>query len=142
MIGGVLSKDNKILLKKEKNNKFSIPKAPKTNMSKHGLFQHLADIKLNPQLNFIYAIYRDTETSNHHIFYNGIVKGNAPDDFEFFGLDKIPFDDILLPAEKSMLERYAREFKHGTFGFYEGNEQAGIVREISSTPSKYEIKGL
>ena len=32
MIGGVLSKDNKILLKKEKNNKFSIPKAPKTNI--------------------------------------------------------------------------------------------------------------
>ena len=141
MIGGVLSKDNKILLKKEKNNKFSIPKAPKTNMSKHGLFQHLEDIKLNPQLNFIYAIYRDTETSNHHIFYNGIVKGNAPNDFEFFGLDKIPFGDILLPAEKSMLERYAREFKHGTFGFYEGNEQAGTVREISSIPSKYEIKG-
>jgi hypothetical protein len=110
-------------------------------MSKNGFFRHLEKLKLSPQLNFIYAIYRDSETSNHHIFYNGIVKGKAPADFEFFNLDKIPFDNILLPAEKSMLERYSREFKHGTFGFYEGNEQAGTVREISSVPSKYEIKG-
>ena len=62
--------------------------------------------------------------------------------FKFFKLEDIPLNNILLPAERSMLERYKREFKHGTFGFYEGTERAGTVREISQTENNYEIKGV
>jgi len=77
-----------------------------------------------------------------HNFYNGTVNGKAPDGFKFFKLDDIPLKEILLPAERSMLERYKREFKHGTFGFYEGSEKSGTVRKISPTENKYEIKGV
>ena len=141
-IGGVLSKDNKILLQEATHQKFIIPKAPTEDKSKNGLYGLLENLNLTPRLNFIYAIYRDTDTKNHTIFYNGTVEGAAPDGFKFFKLEDIPLNNILLPAERSMLERYKREFKHGTFGFYEGTERAGTVREISQTENNYEIKGV
>ena len=140
-IGGVFSKDSKILLQETNDQKYIIPRAPKENKSKIGLCRLLENLDLEPQLNFIYAIYRDTETKSHTIFYNGTVNGKAPDGFKFFKLDDIPLKEMLLPAERSMLERYKREFKHGTFGFYEGSEKSGTVRKISPTENKYEIKG-
>jgi len=140
-VGGVLLQNNQILLQENKYQKLIVPKAPTENKSKPGLYKLLENLNLKPDLHFIYAVYRDTETQNHTIFYNGTVTGAAPEGFRFFKLEEIPLDNVLLPAERSMLERYKQEFKHGTFGFYEGNETTGTVRKISNTQNKYEIKG-
>ena len=36
-------------------------------------------------------------------------------------------------AERAMLERYAVEFRHGSFGIYQGNEITGKVRRVTAS---------
>ncbi|MDA1237731.1 MAG: CoA transferase [Proteobacteria bacterium] len=140
-IGGVLSRGDEVLLSINSDNSLTVPSAPRSNMTKNGLSEALLGMGLRLHLNFVYAIYRDTETGVHSIFYKGQVEGEASRGLKYYKLDKIPLGRITLPAERSMLERYIEEFRHGSFGFYEGSEQEGIVRELSRSYKPYEIKG-
>ncbi len=131
-IGAIVQQDQKLLLAVGPDGLWSVPKAPKTATSLAGLRAMLRSAKLNPALDFLYAVYQDSETGAHGIFYHGTVTGKAPEGTAFFALEDIPLDKMTSPAERSMLARYIEEFRHGSFGIYQGDETRGTVQRVTA----------
>jgi len=53
-------------------------------------------------------------------------------------LEDIPLDRIQSGVQRSMLARYREEFRHGSFGIYQGDETAGMVHQVAARqPSKH-----
>ena len=131
-IGAIVQQDQELLLTVGPDGACSVPKAPKAANSLAGLRAMLHSAKLNPVLDFLYAVYQDSKTGAHGIFYHGTVKGKAPEGMAYFALEDIPLDKVASPAERSMLARYIEEFRHGSFSIYQGDETKGTVHRIAT----------
>lgn len=131
-IGAVLGRAQQVLLSVGANGQIAVPKSNAENQSLPALQSHLKKLGLKIQLDFLYAVYHDTVTDHHGIYYHGTAAGFDPAGHKFFDLDDIPFDKISNLAERSMLARYCEEFHHGRFGIYQGDEHSGIVYRVNT----------
>lgn len=130
-VGAVLQGDQGVLLRVTDDGAISVPKAPATDASHEGLSRALQVSGLNARTDFLYAVYQDQESGAHGIFYHGSVAGPPPDGMAYFAIDDLPLARVSNEAERSMLARYADEFRHGSFGIYEGTKTRGTVRRIA-----------
>lgn len=130
-VGAVLARGQQILLRQGKGGSISVPKLEAESQSLHELKRHLEKLGVRAELDFLYAVFNDTLTGRHAIFFHGTAVGYAPVDHKFFDLDAIPFDKCESHAERSMLERYCREFEHGSFGVYQGDDSSGVVQHVN-----------
>ncbi|MGB3148744.1 MAG: flavin reductase family protein, partial [Paracoccaceae bacterium] len=131
MVGAVLTDGGRILLAEAADGGLSVPKAPGTRPNLAGLRAHLQAMDLRPEVEFLYAVYEDRDTGLNGIYYHGQVAGPVPAGMVLLPLDGLPFDRVTNAAERSMLERYAQEFRHGAFGIYQGDETSGKVRRVT-----------
>ena len=131
VIGAVIVRDNELLLTVASNGAIAIPKAPGVTGSLASLKSMLLEAGLSVNLDLLYAVYQDSESGDHGIFYHGSATGNAPEGMAFVALDRVPLEYISNPAERSMLARYADESRHGNFGIYQGDETRGTVHRVS-----------
>ncbi|MCB2095037.1 MAG: CoA transferase [Rhodobacteraceae bacterium] len=130
-VGGVLTHAGRILLVEAADGTLSLPAAPGKVPGLAGLREMLVTRGLQPELEFLYAVYEDRETGIHRIYYHGQVNGPVPEGMVMIPLDILPWDRIAITAERSMLHRYQQEFRHGAFSIYQGDEISGKVRQIS-----------
>ncbi len=130
-IGAVMENDSRILLEKLPAGGLCIPRAPSDDPSLHGLVSRLEPLGLSPELDHLYAVYRNSETGKQSIVYHGLVSGQAPENMEYFELSQIPLQDIQSTAEQSMLARYQEEYRYGSFGIYHGDETTGMVHKVT-----------
>jgi (E)-2-((N-methylformamido)methylene)succinate hydrolase len=137
-IGAVMERDQKVLLKHNKDGTYGVPMAPEGRNSLDGLVAELKASGLTARLDYLYAVYRDSETAHHGIYYHGTVSGDPPNNMAYFALEDIPLDRIQSRVQRSMLARYREEFRHGSFGIYQGDETAGMVHQVAARqPSKH-----
>ena len=137
-IGAVMERDQKVLLKRHGDGTYGVPMAAEDRNSLDGLVAGLKASGLNARLDYLYAVYRDSETAHHGIYYHGTVSGDPPSDMAYFALEDIPLDRIQSRAQRSMLARYREEFRHGSFGIYQGDESTGMVHQVAARqPSKH-----
>jgi crotonobetainyl-CoA:carnitine CoA-transferase CaiB-like acyl-CoA transferase len=129
-IGAVLGRGRQILLGVGKDGHLTIPKSNSTTQNLSNLRKHFERLGLKTQLDFLYAVYHDTKTGQHGVYYQGTVVGLAPPGHKFFNLTDIPLDDVPNQAERSLLVRYREEHQHGRFGIYQGDERSGIVHPV------------
>ena len=132
-IGAVLTDDGQLLLCEGTDGTLSVPVAPGPAPNLEALRRDLTARGLRPEVEFLYAVYEDSETGMNGIFYHGQVSGPVPKGMVLIPLDKVPWERIVNAAERSMLERYAGEFRHGAFGIYQGNETTGTVRRVTGS---------
>jgi (E)-2-((N-methylformamido)methylene)succinate hydrolase len=132
-VGAVLAQGGKILLAEAANGALSVPVAPGKAPNLAGLRTWLGAQGLRCDVDFLYAVYEDRETGLNGIYYHGQVSGPIPEGMIMLALDTLPWDRVANAAERSMLERYAEEFRHGTFSVYQGDDIAGKVRRVSGT---------
>ncbi|SHI57552.1 Crotonobetainyl-CoA:carnitine CoA-transferase CaiB [Shimia gijangensis] len=130
-IGAVMERDQKILLQKLPDGDFCVPHTVEGNSSLDRLTDMLKTKGLTAQLDYLYAIYSESETGHHGIYYHGTVSGNAPENMAYFELSELPLENIPSTAERSMLSRYRDEYKHGSFGIYQGDEASGLVHKVA-----------
>ncbi|MGB7322315.1 MAG: CoA transferase [Albidovulum sp.] len=130
-IGAVLTDAGRLLLCEDANGALSVPSATGPVPSLEALRGDLTARGLTPDVEFLYAVYEDRETGQNGIFYHGQVTGTVPDGMVLIPLDAVPWAQVANAAERSMLERYADEFRHGAFGIYQGNETTGKVRRVT-----------
>jgi crotonobetainyl-CoA:carnitine CoA-transferase CaiB-like acyl-CoA transferase/flavin reductase (DIM6/NTAB) family NADH-FMN oxidoreductase RutF len=130
-IGAVLTQGQRILLKQADDGSLTVPVSPGPVPSLDALRDSLQALDMKADVDFLYAVYEDRASGTHGIFYHGVVSGNAPKGMIFVALNDLPLDRIRNEAERSMLQRYAKEFQHGAFGIYQGNETTGKVRQIT-----------
>lgn len=130
-ISAVMECERRILLEKLKGDAYRVPKAPIGDNSLDGLVAALEALGLCPRLDYLYAVYRDSETGHHGIVYHGTVAGDPPETMAYFVLDNLPLDQVHSTAERSMLARYREEFRHGSFGIYQGDEASGLVHRVA-----------
>jgi crotonobetainyl-CoA:carnitine CoA-transferase CaiB-like acyl-CoA transferase len=130
-IGAVLTDHGAILLAKETDGTLSVPAVAGKNPSLDALRRYLIKNGLQPDVDFIYAVYEDRDTGATGIFYHGQVSGSVPKNMCLLPLDALPWDRIANAAERSMLQRYCDEYRHGAFGIYQGNELRGKVRRVT-----------
>lgn len=136
-IGALLVRGRQLLMKLEPDGKLGLPKAPGKRPGLPALNGELEQLGMRPKLDFLYAIYRDSVTGHHGIFYHGTVAGLTPPGYRFIGLIDIPLAKVANPAERSMLSRFIDEFQHGNFGIYQGDETRGLVQRVTDrAPSK------
>lgn len=131
-IGAIAVQDGAVLLERRADGSIRVPSAPKDAASHEGLIAHLKAQGLDPHLGSLYAVYRDSESGRHAIYYHGTVSGTAPQGMSFFALSDIPISTVSADAERSMLSRYVREHRHGSFGIYHGDEATGVVHRVAA----------
>ena len=137
-IGALLVRGRQVLLTVNSSGHVSVPKSTAARQSLQALRSHLEKLGVKAQLDFLYAVYQDSATGHHGIYYHGTAVGFAPPGHRFFDLDEIPLNEVQSAAERSMLTRYCEEFRHGSFGIYQGDETTGIVQRVASPePSKH-----
>ncbi len=132
-IGAVLARGNQILLCVNRDEMVSVPKCKSSDQSLPALKSYLAKLGISADMGFLYAVYHDTGTGHHGIYYHGTAIGRAPAGHKFFELENIPLDKVASAPERSMLARYRDEFRHGQFGIYQGDELSGLVHPITAT---------
>ena len=136
-LGGVLSRDGDVLLKLAEDGSCTVPLAPAEDPRLAALTTKLASLGLAANISVLYGVYQDSETGVHGIFYHGSVSGKAPRGYDYFKVSNLPLDRVADAAERSMLARYAEEYRHGTFGIYQGDQSVGTVHRTSGQdPSK------
>ncbi|QOF75064.1 flavin reductase family protein (plasmid) [Aminobacter sp. SR38] len=129
--GAILRFRDSILFKTEADGSLSVPSAPPGSRSHAAMIKHFTSLGIEPQAQALYAVYDDTQAGYLSIFYHGTATGGTTPDHLLIPIQGIPFDRIGNVAERSMLERYAAEARHGGFGIYQGTETAGTVHQIA-----------
>jgi flavin reductase (DIM6/NTAB) family NADH-FMN oxidoreductase RutF len=135
-VGAVLQNKTSLLLCVGPDGAVSVPKAPHEDATHEGLCQMLETAGMKVETDFLYAVFRDRETGAHGIFYHGSVSGPPAPGMAYVAQDEVPLDRVSNAAERSMLARYLEEFRHGSFGIYQGSETAGTVRRLAAREPK------
>ena len=131
-IGALIAGEGTLLLAKAANGGLEVPKAPGGTPDVDVLTTRFRQAGLTIDLDFLYAVYRDSATGRHGIFYHGTATGTPPQGHRFYPIDGLPLTRIRNAAERSMLTRYAAEHREGAFGIYQGDENRGTVHRIAS----------
>lgn len=131
-VGAVLASDGAVLLAALPEGGFGLPLAPRADPRGEALVAALGRQGLCVRLGALYAVFEDREAGGHGIYYHGTVAGAPGPGLRLFPLAGLPFDALANTAERHMLQRYAREFRHGGFGMYQGNETDGTVLRLEA----------
>lgn len=139
-VGAILEFEGQILLLNDsmagslclpKGNRLGRADAPRT------LHAHLNSLKLNAEIGFVFAIFENHESDLLSVYYRGLLK-EKPDtntDVQLYPLMQLPLYMIKDHAERTMLERYARERAEARFGIYVGDFERGEVHALHSLSS-------
>jgi len=137
-VGALIEDEGRLLLAMTIDGGFEVPKAPGPTHSIDALTARFRGAGLTVEPDFLYAIYRNSSTGLHSIVYHGSAEGTPPQGHRFIAIEDLPFARIRSAAERSMLERFADEHKHGSFGIYHGDETRGTVHHVTARePSKF-----
>ena len=128
-LGAVLSCDGGVLLRAEGDH-LRLPLAPQPTLD--SLTAKLTDLGLQPQIDFVYAAFDDRSTGGHAVYYHGTVSGPLPQGYRILPLADLAAANIANPAEAAMLQRYAQDFRNGSFSIYHGTETTGQTRQIGA----------
>jgi hypothetical protein len=134
-LAALLACGNKLLLAHETTGAIRVPTAPRTSVSTEKFVTYFKKLGLDVELAHPYAVYQITGVAAQRIIYLGSVHGAPPEGMSYFDLDALPFERIVDEAERSMLQRYVQETRHGSFGFYHGTEVEGVVHTLSGHQS-------
>lgn len=132
-IGAILARGNEILLCVDRDENVTVPKCRSEDQSLPALESYLSNLGIRASMDFLYAVYHNTGTGHHGIYYHGSAIGRAPTGHRFFALKDIPLNNVAQDAERSMLARYREEFEHGQFGIYQGDEHGGLVHPVTAS---------
>lgn len=128
-LGAVLACNGGVLLKDD-GAKLCLPLAPKPSLD--SLTASLAAQGLTPQIDFVYAAFDDRSTGGHAVYYHGCVSGPLPVGYRILPLADLASANIANPAEAAMLQRYAQDFRNGSFSIYHGTETTGQTRQLGA----------
>ncbi len=129
-VGAILRAGQDIFLAAAEDGSFSIPYAPDGTNSHQGLLRELNKRGLQTGPLTLFAVYDDAADENVGVYYHGTFTGTRNCAGKRFAINNLPFDRIKNPAERSMLTRYAQEYKHGSFGIYQGDQDTGTVHQL------------
>lgn len=132
-VGLVLADGGAVLMQSGSDGRLSLPLAPDAAPNIDALRLRLASLGLAVEVEFLYAVFDDRADHGHGIYYHGRVSGPLPEGFQMIPLGDLASAPIANAAEAQMLHRYAEEYRHGSFGIYQGNETTGTVRRIAGT---------
>ncbi len=130
-IGAVLIREGMLLLEETDGGGLTVPSVAGASPSLESLRTELSARGLSPMVEFLYAVYEDRDSGLQGIYYHGTFDGEPGKGLALAPLGDLPMERIASAAEKSMLQRYAGEFRHGAFGIYQGNETTGTVRRVA-----------
>lgn len=130
-VGAVLACGDAVLMEADSTGRLSLPLAPGPAANIDTLRARLATLGLTAEVEFLYAVFDDRADQGHGIYYHGQVSGTLPAAFHLIPLADLATAPIAHAAEAQMLHRYAEEYKHGSFGVYQGNETTGTVRRLA-----------
>lgn len=127
-LGAVLACDGGVLLKDD--GELRLPLAPQPTLD--SLTAKLTALGLTPQIDFVYATFDDRTTDGHAVYYHGTVTGPLPQGYRIVHLADLATARITNPAEAAMLQRYAQDFRNGSFSIYHGTETTGQTRQLGA----------
>lgn len=139
-VGAVLECEGMLLLEEHAHTRaLRVPCAARLGEpgKRSGLFGKLSESGYDITLPFLFAVYEDVDVQ--YVIHRGHATRQAcfagPSRMRQVPLDRIPWERIERPAERSMLERYLRERATNVTGIYVGNAESGDLHTVSSTRS-------
>lgn len=131
IINTIISHGNKILLIKSPAKGWTLPSLE---IGKEGADKTIGKIfgQYQPQASasFVYSVYNNTDSQYQYLTFLCNTPSGQPLSGKYFDLQAIPALEIEDKALASMLDRYRRENQRKSYGFYYGNHNSGVVREI------------
>lgn len=86
--------------------------------------------ELTTTIEFVYAVFEERSSGTMSIYYRGRASGPAIGGTSFIPFSEIPFERVVDPACRVMLQRYVDEALQGRFAVYMGDESEGVVRPV------------
>lgn len=130
-IGVVLEMGGGVLVKSAIDGKFQLPTSNDASPSVSDLAADLEKLGLDTRIEFVYAAFDDRTLGGHSVYYHGCATGHVPENYFVLPFDRINGANFVNPAERMMLQRYAEDYRNGTFSIYHGNETSGKVRNVN-----------
>lgn len=92
-------------------------------------------LSLLPEDTFLYSVFDVADSDPGYLIYRARLAQPAqdcqlPENFRFFPLDQIPFDEVPTRELRSMLRRYVRESARREFGIYMGSHDGGRLAMV------------
>jgi len=134
MLGVVGERNGEILLVEDTRGGWTLPFVAKAeNDSLDALERHIEDtIGLGLQTGLLYSVYEDTKTNRQNVVYRAVLGEGDPKSGRLFPIQAPPLAEIVDPAVRDIIKRYAQESTLGNFGVYFGNQEKGRVHAASA----------
>ncbi len=95
----------------------------------------ITDLGVTAAPGFIYSFYEDTKSGQQNIAFLCSAAEGTPNRGAFVPLSSSGIEDVIDPAVRTMLERFAEESEQGMFGIYFGNQDQGRVSHMGKGKS-------
>lgn len=134
MLGVVGERNGEILLVEDTRGGWTLPFVAKAeNDSLDALERHIEDtIGLGLQTGLLYSVYENTKTNRQNVVYRAVLGEGDPKSGRLFPIQAPPLAEIVDPAVRDIIKRYAQESTLGNFGVYFGNQEKGRVHAASA----------
>jgi len=140
VVGYLIEADGSLLLAQDGKGGWVLPSA--SNRVKGGTLTLAGggELALEPYETFLYSVFDVADNDPGYLIYRAKIARplngcGLPEQFRFFPMNQLPFDDIASREICAMLRRYARETERGKFGIYMDSHDGGRVAMLGDTQS-------
>jgi flavin reductase (DIM6/NTAB) family NADH-FMN oxidoreductase RutF len=137
VISAIIEAGGSILLVDDGQGGVSLPMTRVGRLGAQGsLAKLIADHGVTAAPGFLYSFYEDTKSGQQNVAFLCSAAEGVPTKGTFVALSSSGIADVVDPAVRTMLERFAGESEQGNFGIYIGNQDQGHVSTIGKGKSQ------
>ncbi|CAN7358569.1 flavin reductase family protein [Caballeronia sp. LjRoot29] len=137
IVGYLIEAEGSLLLASDGKNGWTLPSAPHRLVNGRLPIAGGDDLELLPDDTFLYSVFDAAGSDSGYLIYRARLAlpraaCEIPENFRFFPLDQLPYDDIPTTEIRGMLRRYVNESAGGRFGIYMDSHDGGRVAMVSA----------
>jgi len=138
IVGYLIESDSSLLLARDGRGGWVLPSASSRIRDGRLSLAGGSELALEPYDTFLYSVFDVADNDPGYLIYRARIArpfdgGGLPDQFRFFPLNKLPYEDIASQEIRAMLRRYVRETERGKFSIYMDSHNGGQVAMVGDT---------
>jgi len=135
IVSYLVEDDGKLLLCRDKDGAWMLPAAPRRIADGKLPLAGGDTLALLPDDTFLYSVFDVADGDPGYLIYRARLAPSAqehqlPENFRFFPLDQLPFDDVPTRELRAVLRRYVGESARRRFGIYMDSHDGGRLAMV------------
>lgn len=135
IVSYLIEAEGSLLLCQDGKGGWVLPTAPRRIADGHLPVAGGGSLALLPDDTFLYSVFDIADGEPGYLIYRARLAQPAqdcelPENFRFFPIDQVPFEEVATREVRAMLRRYVRESARRRFGIYMGSHDGGRVAMV------------